>query len=439
MNVMNAKVNQNNGDSLFNSIMSKNNNSNSSKFNNILSSKESDNMETKESKKRDWSKEKQFSKNSKAEVSKKEDNNKTKDNLDEDNPKSINKELENLLMSLIQIIENPIQLKDVDLNMEESELLNLIEENLELLLETEHLQDLDLNGLSRELTGEENLSEILVADNGDLLDKLKELIRNDSSLEVDSKYKDIKTDEETTSEIETNNLGKEVNLNLETDKQENPIESEDEKELEVKVEKRDSGKSEKSEIKEETKVETKSSDGIRIDINTEVRSKSNMTMDPVVNDSTEIDVNEEDVIKQITDKIQINMGEGTSEIKLSLKPKILGDMIMNLQVTEGEVVAKVFVENHKTKQIIEANLVLLQEEIKDTGMEIKTFEVFVGSNTDYEQPNQGQSNFFSKNKKNRFKANKEDINLISSNYEAGTMENKGPSLLLDGQSMDLQA
>lgn len=439
MNVMNAKVNQNNGDSMFNSIMSKNTHSKSSGFNNILSNKESENMKTKENKKDDLTEEKKLSKRSKKEVSKKEDNKKTEDDLEEDESKIVKKDIENLLMNLIQIMESPIQKEDIELSMEEYELLNLIGTKLDVLIESENLQDLDLNLLSKELTDKGNLSEILMSETGDVLDKLKELIQKDSNIKVDFKDKDIKTAEETLNEIETSNLGKEVNLNLETDKKESPIENEDEKELDVKVKRVISENKENPEIKEETKVETKSSEGIRTDINTEVRGKSNMVIDSVVNNPTEVEINEEDVIKQIADKIQFNIGEETSEIKLSLKPKILGDMIMNLEVTKGEIVAKVFVDNYKTKQIIEANLVALQEEIKDTGMEIKTFEVFVGSNTDYEQPDQGQSSFFSKNKKNRFKANKEDINLISSNYEAGTMEDNRPSLLLDGQSMDLQA
>ena len=73
---------------------------------------------------------------------------------------------------------------------------------------------------------------------------------------------------------------------------------------------------------------------------------------------------------------------------------------MNLEVTKGEVAARITVENYKTKEILEANIQNLQEELEETGMEIKSFEVFVGQDSDCERDGNERFNFF--NQKNNF-------------------------------------
>ena len=47
---------------------------------------------------------------------------------------------------------------------------------------------------------------------------------------------------------------------------------------------------------------------------------------------------------------------------------------MKIEVAKGAITAKIMVEN-QNKEIIEGNIIQLKEEIKDTGLEIKTFEV----------------------------------------------------------------
>lgn len=141
------------------------------------------------------------------------------------------------------------------------------------------------------------------------------------------------------------------------------------------------------------------------------------------NISTELEkpevVNPKEVVNQIVEKVKIDLAGEKNEIRIQLKPEVLGEMLMNIEVAKNEVIAKVIVDNQRTKEIIEANLIQLREEIKDTGLEIKTFEVFVGNSSDFDKHNPNKFNFNQNNK--RLKIKSENKKAIS-NYEDTSVE-----------------
>lgn len=114
-------------------------------------------------------------------------------------------------------------------------------------------------------------------------------------------------------------------------------------------------------------------------------------------------IDRKDVVKQIIDKVKINLSDGKNEIRVTLKPEVLGEMTMNIEVVKGSVTAKIMVDNQRTKEIIEGNLIQLKEGIKDSGLEIKTVEVFVGNNSDFDKHSSGQSNLRQNNKRVKLK------------------------------------
>lgn len=114
-------------------------------------------------------------------------------------------------------------------------------------------------------------------------------------------------------------------------------------------------------------------------------------------------INQKEIVEQIVDKVKIDLSNIKNEIKIKLKPEVLGEMTMNIEVIKGAVTAKIMVDNQRTKEIIEANLIQLKEGVKDTGLEIKTFEVFVGSNSDFDKHESGQFNLKQNNKRLKIK------------------------------------
>lgn len=149
----------------------------------------------------------------------------------------------------------------------------------------------------------------------------------------------------------------------------------------------------------------------------------------IVDNTIEVDetdrIDKKDLIQQIVDKVKIDLSESKNEIRIKLKPEALGEMTMNIEVVKGEIVAKIMVDTQRTKEIIETNLIQLKEGIKDTALEIKTFEVFVGSGSDFDKHNSSQFNLKHNNKKIKIKA---ENNKTVTNYEENSLENKISSI-----------
>ncbi|WP_313756565.1 flagellar hook-length control protein FliK [Tissierella sp.] len=133
-------------------------------------------------------------------------------------------------------------------------------------------------------------------------------------------------------------------------------------------------------------------------------------------------INNKEVIQQIVEKAKFNLSDSKNEMRIKLKPEILGEMTMNIEVVKGTVTAKIMVDNQRAKEIIEGNLIQLKEGIKDTGLEIKTVEVFVGNNSDFDKHSSGQFNLKQNNK--RIKVKSQD-RKVAEGYDEQTVENTG--------------
>src|SRR5690606_35243978 len=103
--------------------------------------------------------------------------------------------------------------------------------------------------------------------------------------------------------------------------------------------------------------------------------------------------NKEELIEQLVEKVQIREGIDKQEVKVKLKPDYLGDLILKLESKAGSIEAKIFVDNYRTKEIIEAGLFQLKEEFKENGIEIKTIEVFIGTGEDFEKEERNRYSF----------------------------------------------
>lgn len=121
-------------------------------------------------------------------------------------------------------------------------------------------------------------------------------------------------------------------------------------------------------------------------------------------------VNPKDIFKQIVEKAKFNIEDYKQEIRIKLKPEILGELMLKMEMEKGFILAKIMVDNYRTKEIIEANLYQLKEDMRENGLEIKTFEVFVGTNEDFEK--EGRRNFNLNKKPNRFKIKDKELDGV---------------------------
>lgn len=140
---------------------------------------------------------------------------------------------------------------------------------------------------------------------------------------------------------------------------------------------------------------------------------------------------DEQILDQIVEKADFNLENGKSQVVMKLKPESLGELVMDIEVKDNQIVAKVFVDNNKVKNAIEQNIIILKENLEKTGLEIKTIDVNIGNFDSYKEEKERSREYeeFQKGlKKNRGKSLKA-INFIEaeetdvlSRYESGLQE-----------------
>ena len=98
---------------------------------------------------------------------------------------------------------------------------------------------------------------------------------------------------------------------------------------------------------------------------------------------------EQESVKSMLDDVSYQVNQSKKQITVQLKPKELGEMTLDLRMDKGSIVAKIVVENDKAKAMVEQNLFQLKETLKSSKVEIKTVEVYVGTNENFKN-HQGQ-------------------------------------------------
>lgn len=105
------------------------------------------------------------------------------------------------------------------------------------------------------------------------------------------------------------------------------------------------------------------------------------------------DINREELIQQIVEKFEIIENQDKQEVKIKLKPDYLGELVLKMELDDGAIVAKLIVDNNRTKDIIESGLYQLKEQFKNNGLEVKTIDVFIGANEEFAGEKRNRYNF----------------------------------------------
>ncbi|EOC99707.1 Flagellar hook-length control protein FliK [Caldisalinibacter kiritimatiensis] len=123
-----------------------------------------------------------------------------------------------------------------------------------------------------------------------------------------------------------------------------------------------------------------------------------------------------------------------SEIKIKLKPDILGEMSLKIIAEKGIVTAKAMVESYQVKELIESNLDQLKDELNEQGIDIQEFEVSVGKDSNFEERaySSWRQAQIKKGKFNNIKNTDDTLEAIE------TMDKLNPYLAVEG-SIDLMA
>ncbi|SHH27363.1 hook-length control protein FliK [Caloranaerobacter azorensis DSM 13643] len=156
--------------------------------------------------------------------------------------------------------------------------------------------------------------------------------------------------------------------------------------------------------------------------------------DKLVNEKTLFhNIDKNMLMKQIVEKLIINPRKMNPEIRIKLKPEVLGDLFLKITTKENLVSARIIVENYQVKQAIEANLDMLKDNLKEQGLEVYEFSIDIGQSSNFDNYN-SQSGY-----NRNYSMNQEKNKLISQEIENEFLYENG---LLDSfieNNIDLKA
>ncbi len=97
------------------------------------------------------------------------------------------------------------------------------------------------------------------------------------------------------------------------------------------------------------------------------------TFNTIINNRMTQNVNQQDIINQLVEKMKVNINGDTSEVRITLRPEHLGDVTLKIATQNGIVKAEFLAENETVKALIEANFQDLQDTLRQKGLEVSDF------------------------------------------------------------------
>jgi len=108
---------------------------------------------------------------------------------------------------------------------------------------------------------------------------------------------------------------------------------------------------------------------------------------------------EQDVLEQVTEKLEVSLFDNKSEMVIKLKPNDLGKVTVKISIENGVMNAKFLADSIKVKETLESNLNNLKESLKEQGLNVQDLNVSVDSG-------RAQSQMFEQNNLRNFNARK---------------------------------
>lgn len=83
------------------------------------------------------------------------------------------------------------------------------------------------------------------------------------------------------------------------------------------------------------------------------------------------------IIEQITQELTLRIRENISEVRIRLKPEVLGEILVTVQQEETTVAAQIHVEHAGVKTAIDTQLPQLRQALVDQGIDVRRLEVIM--------------------------------------------------------------
>ncbi|MCL2604362.1 MAG: flagellar hook-length control protein FliK [Defluviitaleaceae bacterium] len=93
-------------------------------------------------------------------------------------------------------------------------------------------------------------------------------------------------------------------------------------------------------------------------------------------------VNPADVINQIMSQIRVHTGEQVTEMRLTLRPESLGDIVLRVLTQNGIVTAQFIAESQRVREALESGFNQLRDALEEQGIQFSELSVSVRDNQD---------------------------------------------------------
>ena len=89
--------------------------------------------------------------------------------------------------------------------------------------------------------------------------------------------------------------------------------------------------------------------------------------------------NAENIMRQVTDYVRVNITEDVTKMEMQLHPASLGTVNMQINSQNGQITAHLTVQNELVKSVLESQMIKLQETFDEQGTKVTAIEVSVAT------------------------------------------------------------
>lgn len=136
---------------------------------------------------------------------------------------------------------------------------------------------------------------------------------------------------------------------------------------------------------------------------------------------------EQDILDQVTEKLEVSLFDNKSEMVIKLKPNDLGKVTVKISIENGVMNAKFLADSIKVKETLESSLNNLKETLKDQGINVQNLSVSVDTGRSQNNQTFEQNRLVYFNNKKDYQAEKtvsyEDTYYEFSNINTNNVRN----------------
>lgn len=145
--------------------------------------------------------------------------------------------------------------------------------------------------------------------------------------------------------------------------------------------------------------------------------------------------NAENIMRQVTDYVRVNISGDVTKMEMQLHPASLGTVNMQINSQNGQITAHLTVQNELVKSVLESQMIKLQETFNEQGSKVTAIEVtvanenlFAQSDNSYSQQREGNQGSSKRRSINLNEIGSLDELAEEDQLEAKVMEMNGSSV-----------